>query len=213
MCLMLNYYDKFQQYWAQFSDSINLRSMQSESLFSILFHFYVGNYYHTHQHIIECLELFNEIKHQLEDPVAVELAIWFHDIIYDPQASDNEEQSAKLMQKHCVGILKKTELEKVARWIIATKKHLPTKEHDLKYLLDIDLAILGSSTQRFAEYEQQIQKEYDWVETQQYQMKRKEVLTHFYHMTPLYQTAYFQEKLELSAKNNLMNSIKNDIGL
>lgn len=204
---MQNYHDQFQKYWAQFSKSINLRPVQSELLSSILFHCYVGNYYHTHQHIVECLGLFHEIKDQLEDPVAVELAIWFHDAIYDPQASDNEEKSAKFMQKHCVGILKKTKLEKVARWIIATQKHLPTKEYDLQYLLDIDLAILASSAQRFAEYEQQIRQEYDWVDAQLYVIKRREVLTHFYEIAPLYQTLYFRKKLELSAKMNLRNAI------
>lgn len=205
---MQNYHDKFQQYWAQFSDSMHLKSVQLESLSSILFHCYVGNYYHNHQHIVECLELFYEIKHQLKDLIAVELAIWFHDIIYDPQASDNEEQSAKFMQKHCVGILKRAELEKVARWIIATKKHLPTKEHDLKYLLDIDLAILASSTQRFTEYEQQIQQEYAWVPPETYQVKRAEVLTKFYQKQPLFQTQYFQQRFEEAAKKNLATTLK-----
>ena len=200
---MQNYIEKFQQYWTQFSESINLRSVQSASLSSILFHCYVGNYYHTHQHIVECLELFYDIKDQLDDPIAVELAIWFHDIIYDPQASDNEEQSAKMMLKHCVGMLKKAELEKVARWIMETKKHLPTKEHDLKYLLDLDLAILGTSAPRFAEYEQQIQQEYAWVNPRVYQQKRAEVLRQFYQQKSLFQTRYFQQKFEEAAKNNL----------
>lgn len=200
---MHNHIEKFQQYWTRFSESINLRSVQSESLFSILSYSYVGNYYHTHQHIVECLELFYDIKDQLNDPIAVELAIWFHDVIYDPQASDNEEQSAKLMLEHCVGILKKAELEKVARWIIATKKHLPSKEHDLKYLLDIDLAILAASPPRFAEYEQQIQQEYGWVSPETYQVKRAEVLTQFYQQKPLFQTQYFRQKFEQAAKNNL----------
>ncbi|RZG75698.1 metal-dependent hydrolase [Acinetobacter sp. WCHAc060025] len=200
---MQNFTDQFLQYWAQFSAELNIPKNQSESLFSILSFSYSQNYYHTHQHIIECLELFHQIKDRLEDPIAIELAIWFHDVVYNPQASDNEEQSTKLMQKHCVGILKKEKLEKVAQWIIATKKHQPSKDHDLNYLLDIDLAILGSSPQRFAEYEQQIQQEYSWVESEMYKIKRAEVLKHFYQMKPLYQTEYFRDLLEEHAKRNL----------
>lgn len=200
---MQNDQDQFRLYWTQFSEHVNLTSVQSASLFLLLDYAYSHNYYHTHQHIVECLELFYEIKDQLNDPIAVELAIWFHDVIYDPQAFDNEEQSAKLMLKHGVGILKKAELEKVARWIIATKKHLPSKEHDLKYLLDIDLAILSASPQRFMEYEKQIQQEYVWVSPEVYQIKRTEVLMQFYQQQPLFQTEYFQQKFEDAAKNNL----------
>ena len=203
---MQNDQEQFQQYWTQFSEHTNLTTAQS-SLISILNYAYSHNYYHTHQHIVECLNLFHQIKDQLHDPIAVELAIWFHDVIYDPQASDNEEQSAKMMLKHCMGILKKAELEKVAKWIIATKKHLPTKVHDLKYLLDIDLAILGASPQRFTEYEKQIQQEYAWVKPEIYQMKRAEVLTQFYQQQPLFQTEYFQQRFEENAKRNLLAAL------
>lgn len=200
---MQNYADQFLQCWAQFSTELNIPKNQSESLFSILSFSYSLNHYHTHQHIVECLGLFHQVKDQLHDPVAVELAIWFHDVIYDPQAVNNEEQSAKLMKKHCVGILKKEKLEKVAQWIIATKKHQPSKDHDLNYLLDIDLAILGNSPQRFSEYEQQIKNEYSWVEPELYKIKRAEVLNHFYQMQPLYQTEYFRDLFEARAKCNL----------
>ena len=203
MCSMQSFTDQFLQYWALFSEELQIPQNQSQSLVSILTSAYSLNHYHTHQHIVECLELFYQVKDRLNDPIAVELAIWFHDIVYDPQASDNEERSAKLMQKYCVGIVDKNKLEKVAQWIIATKKHQPTENLDLKYLLDIDLAILASSPLRFAEYEQQIQQEYSWVEAELYKIKRAEVLTHFLRMEPLYQTEYFRKLLEQRAKLNL----------
>src|SRR5678809_692845 len=57
--------------------------------------------YHTQQHIAECLEEFDEARHLARDPVAIELALWFHDAVYNPRAADNEEQSALLL-KACV---------------------------------------------------------------------------------------------------------------
>ena len=200
---MQSHPQKFMQYWIQFSDRLNLNETRATSLASLLYFAYSSNHYHTHQHIVECLELFHQIKDQLQDPIAVELAIWFHDIIYDPKASDNEEKSAKIMMKHCIGILKKPRLEKVFQWIVSTKKHQATTDQDLRYLLDIDLAILGSSEQRFEEYEQQIRFEYAWVESEIYQMKRQAVLQYFADMEPLYQTLYFQEHFEKQAKINL----------
>lgn len=201
---------QFESYWKQFSNHLKIDEVYSKALLIVLLNAYSEpqRYYHTVQHIVECLALFHQIKHQLEDPIAVELAIWFHDAIYDPQATDNEEKSAKLMTQQCFQLFETAKIHKVYDWIIATKKHLPATDQDLNYLLDIDLAILGSSKQRFAEYEQQIQQEYAWVEPALYKLKRAEVLKYFLEMKPLYQTEYFRNLLEDKAKLNLANSLE-----
>ena len=206
---MQNDHEKFQQYWTQFSAELILDKKQAEVLYSLLENAYTESqrYYHTIQHIIECLDLFHQIKAQFNDPITVELAIWFHDIIYDPKASNNEEQSAALMQKYCSNLLVSDQIQKVYDCIIATKKHQASIDQDLNYLLDIDLAILGSSTVRFAEYEQQIQQEYAWVESELYKLKRAEVLQYFFQMKPLYQTEYFRQLFEDQAKQNLLKII------
>ena len=204
---MYMFKQQFESYWTQFSSHLEID--HSSELLHLLIHAYSEpqRHYHTVQHIVECLALFHQIKDQLEDPVAVELAIWFHDVIYDPQAMDNEEKSAELMKQQCFQQFENAKIHKVYDWIIATKKHLPATNQDLNYLLDIDLAILGSSQQRFAEYEQQIQQEYAWVEAAQYQFKRTEVLKYFLDMKPLYQSEYFRNLLEDNAKLNLANSL------
>ena len=46
--------------------------------------------YHTLQHLAECLTLFAEVRHLVPHPHEVELALWFHDAVYDVHASDNE---------------------------------------------------------------------------------------------------------------------------
>lgn len=200
---MQQFIAQFRQYWVQFSSS--LTAQNSEFLYDILLQAYTEpqRYYHTVQHIVECLDLFYQIKPALNDPQAVALAIWFHDVVYNPQATDNEEKSAKLMQQSCGQIFEKNDLEKAYLWIMATKQHQATQEQDLNFLLDIDLAVLGSSPQRFIEYEQQIQKEYAWVAPEIYMQKRREVLQYFYQMQPIYQTSYFQQCYEVQAKNNL----------
>ena len=50
--------------------------------------------YHHLGHVLDCLELARGVRDRLESPVAVELALWYHDAIYDSRASDNEERSA-----------------------------------------------------------------------------------------------------------------------
>ncbi|MCU4389536.1 metal-dependent hydrolase [Acinetobacter courvalinii] len=159
--------------------------------------------YHTLQHLYECLVLFDSIRSDLKDAYSVELALWFHDAIYDPQAKDNELKSAELFEKYMAQDLSVEIVEKIKRWIIATQKHEATDELDLQFLLDIDLAVLAASQERFEEYEQQIQQEYAWVDPDVYSIKRKEVLAHFYQAEPLYQTEYFQQNFEQKAKQNL----------
>ena len=81
--------------------------------------------------------------------------------------------------------------------------YLPSDQNDLKYLLDIDLAILGTLPERFSEYERQIRQEYIWVPSAIYAIKRSEVLSKFKHQTPIYQTKFFQKMLESRAYLNL----------
>lgn len=164
--------------------------------------------YHTLQHLYECLILLESIRSDLSDANAVELALWFHDAVYDPQAKDNELKSAELLEQYLAQDLSIDIVQKIKRWIIATQKHEATDELDLQFLLDIDLAILAASPARFAEYEQQIRQEYAWVDPDVYSIKRIEVLAHFYQTEQLYQTEYFQQNFEQSAKSNLKNIIE-----
>lgn len=159
--------------------------------------------YHTVQHLYECLSLMEAVQYELNDPYAVALALWFHDVIYDPQAPDNELKSAELFEQLMAQDLQLDTMQKIKRWILATQKHGSTDETDLQFLLDIDLAILAATPERFIQYEQQIQQEYAWVDPEVYSIKRKQVLKHFYQSEPLYQTAYFQKNFELNAKQNL----------
>ena len=200
---------QFKQYWSllaiahQWSDGLSLKVYQRLEAAYTEPH----RYYHSVQHIVECLTLFHQIKAQLNDPLAVEIAIWFHDVIYQPQACHNEKQSAQLMSDYCADILTSSQLKKVFRWIEATEQHLPTFETDLQYLLDIDLAILASSVERFEQYQHQIWQEYQWVEPDIYRKKRQQVLAYFYQQQPLYLTCFLHEKLEQQAKLNLVNAL------
>ncbi|MCU4401675.1 metal-dependent hydrolase [Acinetobacter pittii] len=159
--------------------------------------------YHTVQHLYECLSLMEAVQYELNDPYAVALALWFHDAVYDPEAKDNELKSVELFEQLMAQDLSFDTLEKIKRWILATQKHTSTDETDLQFLLDIDLAILAATPERFIQYEQQIQQEYSWVDPEVYTIKRKEILMHFYQSEPLYQTVYFQKNFELNAKDNL----------
>ena len=199
------YLDQFKSHWLRFSSQLSIEQDVSQTLLNTLITAYKEpqRAYHTVQHIAECLAHFQNIQSSLNDSIAVETAIWFHDAVYDPKASDNELQSAELMKSVCNEFLSEQQIEKVYQWIIATQKHQPSDDHDLNSLLDIDLAILGSNAERFAEYQQQIQFEYAWVESDVYKVKRKQVLQQFEQMNPIYQTRWCRYHYEKQAKISL----------
>ena len=121
-------------------------------------------HYHTAQHIDECLAAWAAVRAQLKAPACVALAIWLHDLVYDPKAKDNEAQSAALTRDWWRGALPEDQLATVCGWIEATQAHeAAPHDADLQALLDIDLAILAAEPTRFAQYEAQVAREYAHV--------------------------------------------------
>lgn len=166
--------------------------------------------YHNLEHIRHCLDEFMEAHTLAEDPDAVELAIWFHDFVYDPCRDDNEKESAAHALHFCVA----AGLEKLAQIVpqlILTTQH--TKESarltpDAQLLVDIDLSILGRPEHEFWEYEYKIRLEYYQVEERWFQKGRIAVLEGFLNQPSIYHTPYFREKYEKQAKQNLAHSLQ-----
>ncbi|HUR45226.1 MAG TPA: hypothetical protein VMZ27_05045 [Candidatus Saccharimonadales bacterium] len=164
--------------------------------------------YHNLRHIEDCLNELDTVAIEAKDRVAIALALWFHDVIYDPRGSDNEEKSAALMMKVCAeGGVPTTTLAASQGLIMATKAHKGSGHPDIPLIVDIDLSILGKDPERFEEYEHQIRQEYAWVPAQVFRAKRAEILENFLGRETLYYTSHFQENYEEQARRNLKNSI------
>jgi predicted metal-dependent HD superfamily phosphohydrolase len=159
--------------------------------------------YHTAQHIDECLTLLDTVAAQLQNPDDVELAIWLHDVVYDPQAKDNEARSAELAVDWCRD-LPQSRKDRLRQRILATQHHLPTPDDsDGQALLDIDLAILAAPPARFAEYADQVRIEYGFVPESIYQTKRAEFMRAMAQRPQLYFHSLFASLLEPRARRNL----------
>ena len=156
--------------------------------------------YHTLQHLEECFAAFDEFAHFAERAADVELAVWFHDAIYDTRRNDNEQRSADLAQSA-------TGSARVHRLIMATRHEAVAHEADEKLLVDIDLWILGSPTQRFDEYEQQVREEYGWVPGPIYRRTRRKLLEALGARPTIYSTDRFVQRYEARARANLARSL------
>ncbi len=167
-------------------------------------------YYHNIKHIKQCLVELDSIKHLMQEPNLVELAVWYHDVIYYPKAKDNEDKSAQLAYDTCLEAkLSESIATRVKELVLYTKHHSSEEINDMdaKYLMDIDLAILGKSQLEFDTYEKNIRKEYSHFSEEEYRKGRKIVLQKFLNRTHIYSTDFFRNKYELQARENLQRSI------
>lgn len=156
--------------------------------------------YHTLQHLDECLCVFDEAKAYMLQPDLIQMALWFHDAVYDPKSGENEALSAAMAVEALGGT---STAHEVARLILLTKSHQPGEGPDDAWIIDIDLAIFAQSAERVLEYEQQIREEYGWVTEEVYREKRAEVLRGFLAREPIYRTPWARERFEARAKENL----------
>ena len=165
-------------------------------------------HYHTLQHLRECLLLFASVSHGFAHPGEVELALWFHDAVYDVQAHDNERRSADWAVQALAQAGAADEVQRrVEALVMATCHDTAPTTPDQQGLVDIDLAILGAPPGRFAEYDQQVRAEYAWVPEPVYVSNRRQVLGGFLARASIYRTPGFQEQFEAQARRNLQSLV------
>jgi len=197
--------DRWQQLWR----SLGAKG-EAVGWYEILLRAYAEpqRHYHNERHIADCLAEFAAVRSLARQPKAVELALWFHDAVYDPRTADNEAQSAALA-KRCLEAEGLGELaEVVAPLILATKTHDSLPGTDAALVVDVDLSILGQSETRFAEYEAQIRAEFAWVAAEIFAAKRAEILQRFLARPQIYLTEVCFDRYEAQARRNLAGAIR-----
>ena len=173
-----------------------------------------GRYYHTLAHINSLLLLSAKYESLINDKIAVDLAIFIHDIIYDPKSKSksNEEESAKLFKEALAPYVDKHLIDKVYTYIIETKAHAVSQaeDGDLKLFIDFDMSILGSNRSDYAEYAKNIRKEYEFIPQEDYCKGRASVLNSFVNGDTsgnqakfIFATSLFRDKMEAKAHSNL----------
>jgi predicted metal-dependent HD superfamily phosphohydrolase len=164
--------------------------------------------YHSLQHLRECITHFESAVELAMHPGEVELALWFHDAIYELQAKNNEQRSADwAVEEMTRSGAQAGQTGRVHALIMATCHTAIPGDADQQLLVDIDLAILGADPVRFAEYDAQVKAEYSWVPDAVYGVKRREVLQGFLDRPVIYNTHHFRTRHELQARANLRAAI------
>ena len=198
--------DQWQQMWARFGVTD-----PDASVFDQLLARYSEPHrkYHTARHLDECFARFEELRSDATHPDEVEFALWFHDAIYETKRHDNEERSADWARATgAAANLPLDVTDRIHTLILATRHNAVPRDTDEKILVDVDLSILGATSDRFDEYEDQIREEYAWVPGIVFRAKRRKILQGFLDRASIFNTRKFVEAYESQARANLDRSIK-----
>ena len=169
--------------------------------------------YHTLSHLQQLFAQFEQVKHELNEPHIIALALYYHDVIYEPTCADNELKSAEYAVEALGHYLSTEHCRHIYALIMMTASHQldklanPDKSSDAAYLLDMDLSILGASWPEYERYAQAIRQEYMHVPLADYRTGRIAVLNGLLAHPKLYLTDYYYEQLEVQARDNIKREV------
>lgn len=206
-----DYGDLLRPRWLELMRSLGVADGAAAEAYGELVALYSGEgrYYHTLRHVEAILGYIDNLRPLAEDFTIIEVAAWFHDVIYDPGASDNEAQSADYARQVLVRLGLSSELqERVANLILATTTHEAIENDiDAQILLDADLAPLAADEAIYDRDARAIRKEFAWVPEAEFRANRARNLAKFLDRSRLFQTDLFFETLEERARRNIAREI------
>jgi predicted metal-dependent HD superfamily phosphohydrolase len=184
----------------------------------------MGRHYHNGAHLEDVLQKLDWAKEALEASGeleglslpekqklfdTIELALWYHDVVYDARRHDNEEKSRELFLAHAQEYGLPEDFQRaVAGLIDLTRHHKDAKTLPERILADCDLSILGAPPPEFERYDENIRKEYAHVPGPAYKRARREVLKGFLDQPEIFRTKAFRGAYEAAARGNLEKAVK-----
>ena len=171
--------------------------------------------YHDRAHLRAVLDRVEELApHVSGDPGfsrdAVLLAAWFHDAVYRPDRSENEERSARLAERALpeAGVPDALTAE-TARLVRLTVTHDPSPDDtNGAVLCDADLAVLAGSPEAYARYAADVREEYAFVPDPLFREGRANVLRQLLSHEHLFRTRYGRDNWEHTARRNLTTELE-----
>jgi len=168
----------------------------------------VGRYYHTLKHLEDVYNELYTINGMFDDWDAVLFALFYHDIIYKVNRTDNEAESAAIAQKRLSALsVPESLISRSVLHILATKGHSVSDDNDTNLFTDADLAVLGQDVAIYKDYSENVRKEYFIYPDSAYNKGRKKVLSYFLDMKQIYKTDYFFRKYETQARENIKDEL------
>ena len=158
--------------------------------------------YHNLEHLEEVLAWTDLVPLSEAERDQLRTALFYHDAVYVSRRADNEQASADWMCRD-LGDRARPLVD-----LILDTRHAALPSSELgRWMVDIDLAVLGADPSRFDRYHSDVRKEYAWVPNWLYRRKRRQVLQQFLKRPRIYATDFFASRLEEQARANLQRVV------
>ena len=161
-------------------------------------------YYHTLEHIDHCLGMFDDCHTLLQAPAAVELAVWFHDVVFEPGQPDNELRSAELYRDFARGVHSENLIDHVYGLIMATLHNgFALEGIDVEYIVDIDLSSFGLTWDEFLRDSENLRRENPHLEDKAYYRNQGYFQARLLERPRFFLSDFFYQRYETQARSNL----------
>jgi len=163
--------------------------------------------YHCVEHLVDCLRELDGAGARVPSADLAELALWYHDVVYEPRAQDNEERSAEMLLHDACALEIPNDSAAVAAEIVRATTHasdpIGSNRFALHLVLDIDLSILGRDVLRFMDYEYGVEEEYSPSSILAFRIGRGRFLASLLAQPRIFHTEYFRARYERSARSQI----------
>jgi predicted metal-dependent HD superfamily phosphohydrolase len=158
-------------------------------------------HYHTLAHVVEMLDCLEESSDLIADRDVMELAVWFHDAVYDSTAAHggNEGASADLLSNTCSGAA----VASAHAIILHSVHHGPSGNSDTQLFCDLDLYRLAGSYETFLKHGDDVRREYSWIDDDAWAVGCAKFMERLQERPAIYQTGYWRDRLETQARSNI----------
>ncbi|WP_426417758.1 HD domain-containing protein [Aestuariirhabdus sp. LZHN29] len=178
----------------------------AENAWREIAHYYAlkDRFYHTGEHITFCLQQFDEACTHLEAAREVEMALWFHDIIYQMDSEKNEADSADFFcqlvgdKQNCLKAR-----DRIASLIMDTTHKSAPASIDGRYLADVDISSLARPWEEFLQDSLNVRKESPHLSDVDYKAGQRKFFQSLLNRPHVFYTQYFRQHSEQQARDNL----------
>jgi len=179
-------------------------SSDARAIWSLLVQHYSEphRFYHDREHLAHCLDELDLAATLVAHPDQVEMAIWFHDVINEPGANDNEQRSADFF-RGLGGTLFDTEFANAVTDLILVTTHREAPSiPDQCFICDIDLASFGCPWECFLRDSSAVKAEFSGTEEEYYRGKEA-FLRAMLDRSRIFLTDFFNRRYEQQARENI----------
>jgi len=199
------------KYWVSLCNHFGASAHISETYDSIINSYsYTARFYHSSNHIETCLNELDRVRDVCESPEEIEMALWYHDIVYKfVNTAKNEYDSAERLHKDlfAMGIDQRI-INKMYVLILWTKHDGTPDTNDGCVIVDIDLSTLASLPEDFEKIGQKIRQEYSHLTDDEFIKGRVAFFKRMLDKPHIFQTNHYRDDYEDLARDNLVRFIK-----